>query len=91
MQNRFTIFMIIEKLRVIHAKYHLSEGNVSALTKTAQLITKKWQQAVCKSSIESEVKVLEQNQYRIDIVDIENNSLSHCPIIGEHLTLNRLN
>ena len=61
---------IIQKLREIHKTHRLADGDVSAHTKSAQTITKKWQKVVASDSIKVEVKVLPQNDEKIDIIDI---------------------
>ncbi|QDU47945.1 hypothetical protein [Gimesia panareensis] len=64
--------MIIEALREIHAKHRLNDGDVSAHTKSAQRITKEWQNAVCSSQLRPEVRVSHSNNEKIDIVDLSN-------------------
>jgi len=62
--------LIIEELKKIHPKHRLSEGDVSAHTKSAQKITKEWQDAVCSDLIHREVKVSQSSNEKIDIVDL---------------------
>ena len=64
--------MIIEALRELHEKHRLSNGDVSAHTKSAQRITKEWQGAVCTSQICPEVQASQSNNEKIDIVDLPN-------------------
>lgn len=76
--------MIIESLKEIHAKHRLSNGDVSAHTKSAIKITKEWQAAVCNESILSEVSVSPQNAEKIDIVDLSNNVAFELKVSGNN-------
>ena len=76
--------MIIESLRTIHKKHRLQDGDVSSHTKSAQLITSEWQQAVCKNKIEPEVRVSPENNERIDIVDYGENIAYELKVSGKN-------
>lgn len=69
--------MIIDKLREIHAKHWLSDGDVSAHTKSAQVITRLWQQAVCTGSFQAEVSVSPAGSEKIDIIDFTSVPLTY--------------
>lgn len=76
--------MIIEPLRAIHKKYRLIGGGVSLHTKSAQRITSEWQAAVCKGTVESEVKVSPENKERIDVVDFGTNIAYELKVSGNN-------
>jgi len=76
--------MIIAALKEIHAKHRLSEGDVSAHTKSAQIITKEWQASVCNESILSEVPVSPENAEKIDLVDITNHVAFELKVSGNN-------
>lgn len=61
--------MIIQSLREIHKKHRLKDSDVSSHTKSAQRITKEWQETVCHGEIAAEVKVTPENNERTDIVN----------------------
>ena len=79
---------IIEKLRPIHIRIRKKSGSVSEHTKSAQEITNAWQDIVCEgkseSEIDSEVKVLEHNDERIDIVDFTNRIAYELKVSGKN-------
>lgn len=76
--------MIVAALKEIHAKHGLSDGDVSAHTKSAQRITKEWQSSVCNESILSEVSVSPENAEKIDLVDITNHVAFELKISGKN-------
>ena len=76
--------MIIEALREIHAKHRLTDGDVSAHTKSAQVITKEWQQSVCSGNIRAEVKVSPFGNEKIDIVDLSKNEAYELKVSGKN-------
>lgn len=76
--------MIIDTLREIHAKHRLSDGDVSAHTKSAQVITKEWQKAVCSGSIQAEVKVSPDGNEKIDIVDLSKYEAYELKVSGKN-------
>ena len=76
--------MIIEALRVIHAKHRLTNVCVSKHTKSAQIITKEWQQCVCTENIKAEVKVSPLGNEKIDIVDFSKNEAYELKVSGKN-------
>lgn len=76
--------MIIESLRAIHNKHRLSEGDVSSHTKSAQRITREWQEAVCNGYVKAEVEVSPENNERIDIVDQRGNIAYELKVSGKN-------
>jgi len=76
--------MIIEELRKIHVKHRLADGDVSAHTKSAQVITKEWQQSVCSGNIKAEVKVSPLGNEKIDIVDLSKNEAYELKVSGKN-------
>jgi len=76
--------MIIESLRTIHKKHRLLEGDVSSHTKSAQRITREWQEAVCKGDVKAEVEVSPENNERIDIVDQCGNIAYELKVSGKN-------
>lgn len=76
--------MIVEKLKSIHKTHRLKAGNVSEHTKSAQRITKEWQNAVCSGSIKSEVSVSPQNNEKLDIVDLKNKVAYETKVSGKN-------
>jgi hypothetical protein len=76
--------MIIDALREIHAKHRLGDGDVSAHTKSAQVITKEWQKTVCSGSIQAEVKVSPVSNERIDIVDLSKHEAYELKVSGKN-------
>ncbi len=76
--------MIIESLKEIHSNHRLSDGDVSSHTKSAQIITKEWQKAVCGAAIQSEVSVSPENNERIDIIDHSTNTAYELKVSGKN-------
>ncbi len=78
------MLMIIPSLYEIHKKHRLKEGDVSSHTKSAQRITKEWQEAVCHGCIEAEVKVSPENNERIDIVNHQERIAYELKVSGKN-------
>ena len=76
--------MIIESLKEIHSNHRLSDGDVSSHTKSAQIITKEWQKAVCNDSIRGEVAVSPENSEKIDIVDFPKRIAYELKVSGKN-------
>ena len=76
--------MIIEALRVIHAKHRLANVSVSEHTKSAQIITKEWQQSVRTENIQAEVKVSPLGNEKIDIVDLSKKEAYELKVSGKN-------
>ena len=77
---------IIDELRKIHKKNRLKSKDitVSEDTKSAQKITKEWQEKVCTEELIAEVSVSDENKERIDIVDIKNNIAYELKVSGNN-------
>ncbi|KAA0446113.1 MAG: hypothetical protein FXV80_00435 [Candidatus Thioglobus sp.] len=75
---------MIDKLREIHREHRITNGNVSAYTRSAITITKEWQDAVCNKTIRSEVKVSPSNNEKIDIVDRTNRTAYELKVSGKN-------
>lgn len=80
----YAINMIIDALREIHANHRLSDGSVSEHTKSAQVITKEWQNSVCSGSIQAEVKVSPASNEKIDIVDLSKHEAYELKVSGKN-------
>ena len=76
--------MIIESLKKIHSKHRLTNGDVSAHTKSAIVITKEWQKSVCNELIQSEVVVSPDNNEKIDIVDFSKRTAYELKVSGKN-------
>ena len=76
--------MIVETLRGIHAKHRLNEADVSAHTRSAQKITKAWQQSVCDENVQAEVSVSPGGNEKIDIVDLRNREAYELKVSGKN-------
>ncbi|WP_020208490.1 hypothetical protein [Gilvimarinus chinensis] len=76
--------MIVEALKKIHLRHRLQEGDVSAHTKSAQVITKQWQAAVCGDDVLGEVRVSRANNERIDVVDLKNKTAYELKVSGKN-------
>ncbi|WP_133596023.1 MULTISPECIES: hypothetical protein [Pseudomonadota] len=76
--------MIVEALRKIHLRHRLQEGDVSAHTKSAQVITKEWQAAVCANDVLGEVRVSRANNERIDVVDLKTKTAYELKVSGKN-------
>ncbi len=76
--------MIVRALRKIHSQYRLRKGDVSAHTKSAQVITKAWQEEVCNRKVLGEVKVSCSNNERIDVVDLESKTAYELKVSGKN-------
>jgi len=76
--------VIIEELRNIHRNYRLEKATVSQHTKSAQLVTKEWQKKVCHGPIEAEVRVSENNNEKIDVVDHETLTAYELKVSGKN-------
>lgn len=77
--------MIVESLKSIHKTHRLVGGDVSSHTKSAQKITKLWQDAVCTKDIVSEVSVSPENRERIDLVDLKNRVAYELKVSGKNV------
>jgi len=76
--------MIVETLRKIHLQHRLQEGDVSAHTKSAQVITREWQAAVCNDGVVGEVRVSRANNERIDVVDLQTKTAYELKVSGKN-------
>ena len=76
---------IVEKLISIHKKYRLNEGDVSTHTRSAQKITREWQQQVVNNeTIRGEVSVSDVNNEKFDLVDFSNLTAYELKVSGKN-------
>ena len=76
--------MIVEKLRKIHKTHRLTNGDVSLHTKSAQKITKEWQEAVKAEMIFTEVPVSPENNEKIDVIDLSTKTAYEVKVSGKN-------
>ena len=78
---------IIGTLREIHHQYRLidiDESTVSKHTKSAQRITREWQESIKGDSIQVEVVVSLNNSERIDAIDFSTSTAYECKVSGKN-------
>ncbi|MFC1866528.1 hypothetical protein ACFL0H_00080 [Thermodesulfobacteriota bacterium] len=76
--------MIIDKLRKIHKTHRLINGDVSSHTKSAQRITKEWQEAIKTDMVHTEVPVSPENNEKIDVIDLSSKTAYEVKVSGKN-------
>jgi hypothetical protein len=77
---------IIKPLVGLYRKHRKENADVSEHTKSAQSITKEWQEKVCKKEkIEAEVSICEKSKEKIDVVDFERGIAFELKVSGNNL------
>ncbi|MCG2720576.1 MAG: hypothetical protein L6290_00960, partial [Thermodesulfovibrionales bacterium] len=76
--------MITEKLRKIHKTHRLVNGDVSSHTKSAQRITKEWQEAIKSEMVYTEVSVSPENNEKIDVIDLSTKTAYELKVSGKN-------
>jgi hypothetical protein len=76
---------IIEKLKKIHKTHRRRKGGISEHTKSAQKITKEWQEAIKSNDVFFvEVPVSPKNKEKIDVVDKSKKIAYELKVSGEN-------
>jgi len=76
---------VVTPLKNLYTKYRSDNLNVSEHTKSAQAITKKWQEEVCNESIQREVEICKDSPEKIDIIDFDNKIAFELKVSGKNI------
>lgn len=75
---------IINTTREIHKRYHKTSGTVSAHTRSAQKITKEWQEKISDDKVKCEESVSPNNNEKIDVIDYDNKIAYELKVSGKN-------